>query len=102
MAAIKSDDVGHMAKLSQLRLTTSEIKKFSLQLSTIVEHISVLDEVNTDGIEPTSQTTGLINITRADLSQENCLTQEEATSQTKKFYHGYFEVPVILEKDTVE
>jgi len=90
-------DVIHVAELSNLTLTNSEIKKFTPQLDKIIEFVTTLSEVNTDGVEPTSQITGLKNIVREDIvKSEESLTQEEALSNTDS-YNGYFKVKAILE-----
>ncbi|MEK7536660.1 MAG: Asp-tRNA(Asn)/Glu-tRNA(Gln) amidotransferase subunit GatC [Patescibacteria group bacterium] len=78
MARLTKKDVIHVAELSNLKLTDSEIKKFLPQLTKIVEFVGSLTEVNTENIEPTSQTTGLINVTREDkVISENMLTHED-------------------------
>ncbi|MEK7472896.1 MAG: Asp-tRNA(Asn)/Glu-tRNA(Gln) amidotransferase subunit GatC [Patescibacteria group bacterium] len=90
MARLTKKDVIHVAELSNLKLTDSEIKKFLPQLTKIVEFVGSLTEVNTENIEPTSQTTGLTNVVREDrVISENMLTQED-----------YFKVPAILTERT--
>ena len=56
-----------------------------------------LSEVDTKGVEITSQVTGLENVTREDKAAPS-LTQEEAISGTKKTKNGMFEVNAILEE----
>lgn len=99
--ALTKQDVLHVAKLAKLDLTDSEIEKFLPQLDEVINFISQLNEVNTDGVEPTSQTTGLENVTRPDeVNVENCLTSYQATSNTDSFYNGYFKVKAILSERT--
>jgi len=101
MAKLKKADVLHVAKLANLNLTESEIKKFLPQLSSIIDFISQLDEVDTKGIDPTSQTTGLTNVFREDqVMSDKLLSQDEALSGTEETYNGYFKVPAILEGRT--
>ena len=101
MAKLKKADVLHVAKLANLNLTESEIKKFLPQLSSIIDFISQLDEVDTKGIDPTSQTTGLTNVFREDqVMSDKLLSQDEALSGTEETYNGYFKVPGILEGRT--
>lgn len=91
----------HVAKLAKLELTEAEIEKFTPQLSNVLDHFSELSEVDTKDVEPTSQTTGLEDVYRADeLKSENTLTQEEAISGTDKIHNGYFKVKAILEGRT--
>lgn len=94
-------DVLHVAKLSNLTLTEDEIKKFTPQLSKIVDFISQLSEVDTSSVRPTSQTTGLTNVFREDVViSENMLSQEEALSGTDNIKNGLVKVPKILEGRT--
>ncbi len=97
MASLSKADVLHVAKLAKLELTEPEIEKFTSQLAGIVDFIGQLEEVDTKDVEPTSQTTGLEDVFREDgIKEENCFTQDEATSGTDKLYNGYFKVGAIL------
>lgn len=61
-------EVQHIAKLAKLPLTKEEISLFSHQLSEVINYINVLNEVNTDFVEPTFQVTGqksVINSTQS-------------------------------------
>jgi aspartyl-tRNA(Asn)/glutamyl-tRNA(Gln) amidotransferase subunit C len=44
--------VRHVAKLARLRLSESDVERFSGQLSSILGHISKLNEVDVEGVEP--------------------------------------------------
>ena len=59
-------EVEHIALLARLGLTDAEIEKFSGQLSSILEYVEQLKEVDTEGVEPTAQVTGLENVLRPD------------------------------------
>jgi len=100
MSKLTKADVLHVAKLAKLDLTENEIKKFLPQLSNVIEHFSEMDKVDTSGVEPTSQTTGLENVFRGDEIKESEITQDSALSGTDKNYNGYFKVPAILEGRT--
>lgn len=97
MTKVSQDDVKHIAKLANLKLTEEEINKFTPQLSTIVDYISELSEVDTKDTEPTSQTTGLTDVVREDkvMSGES-LSQDQALSGTEEVHNGYFKVKAIL------
>lgn len=97
MASLTKDDVLHVAKLAKLNLTDDEIDKFTPQLSKIIDYVSELSEVDTNNVEPTSQTTGLKDVLRADeTSSEELLTQDLALSGTNNTHNGYFKVKAIL------
>ncbi|MBI4653319.1 Asp-tRNA(Asn)/Glu-tRNA(Gln) amidotransferase subunit GatC [Candidatus Kuenenbacteria bacterium] len=59
-------EVEHVAKLAQLKLTDQEKEKFTKQLSSILDYVKQLDEVDTKNIKPINQIIGLRNITRKD------------------------------------
>ena len=58
--------VRHIAKLARLTIRDDEVSKFTKELSAILDYIEKLKEVNTTGVEPMSQITGLKNVTRLD------------------------------------
>ncbi len=66
MSKLTGNEVQKVAELAKLNLTPEEIKKFESQLSEIVNFIDELSEVDTEGVEPTSQTNGLTDVTRED------------------------------------
>lgn len=88
-------NVPHVAKLANLPLTPVEEKKFEKQLSEILSYVEKLKEVDTKNVEPTSQVTGLENVTREDKTIPS-LSQEEALSNTKSQHNGLFKVKAIL------
>ena len=67
MPRLTSDDVRHIAKLARLSLTDEEIARFPDQLTSILAYVDMLKEVDTSGVEPTSQVTGLDNALREDV-----------------------------------
>lgn len=93
-------NVPHIAKLANLKLKNSEIKKFESQLSEILSYIEKLKEADTKSVGETSQVTGLENVTRKDvIDSSRTLTQEEALSNAKSKYNGFFKVKGIFDED---
>jgi aspartyl-tRNA(Asn)/glutamyl-tRNA(Gln) amidotransferase subunit C len=88
-------DVAHIAKLANLPLKPDEEEKFEKQLSETLDYVKKLEEIDTKNVKPTSQVTGLENITREDKITPS-LTQEEALSGTKSQHNGLFKVKAIL------
>lgn len=56
------DEVKHIAKLARLGISDQEVEKFSVQLSDILGHAKMLNEVNTSNVEPIAQITGLQDV----------------------------------------
>lgn len=63
---ITRDEILKIATLSRLHLSEEEIEKYQTELSGILGFFEKLSEVNTQGIEPTSQVTGLQDCLRED------------------------------------
>jgi aspartyl-tRNA(Asn)/glutamyl-tRNA(Gln) amidotransferase subunit C len=68
---IDKKEVQHIASLARLRLEEKELEKYQKELSSILEYIKKLEEVNTDGVEPTSHPGGLNNVFRVDEARES-------------------------------
>ena len=92
MAKLTKKEVLHVAELSNLKLTDSEVKKLTPQLDKIIEFVGILNEVDTENIEPTSQTTGLTDILREDVIKPNVMLKND----------NYYIVPTILQNRSDE
>lgn len=88
-------DVSRVAKLANLPLSDEEKKKFEKQLEETAAYVEELERVDTKGVEPTSQVTGLENVTREDEIKPS-LSQEEALKNAKSTHNGFFKVKGIL------
>jgi len=66
MTQISRDDVLSLARLSSLQLTDDEIDGLKNDLGAIVGYITQLSELDTEGVLPTYQVTGLENVWRKD------------------------------------
>lgn len=92
---LTKDQVKHVAKLANLPLTDEEVTKFEEQLSETLDYVDQLNEIDTAGVEPTSQVTGLENVLREDETIP-LLPQEKVLMNTKSKKDGFFKVPAIL------
>ena len=84
--------VEHVAKISRINLTDKEIEKFSKEISDVLNSFSLLKEVDTRGVKPSFQPTEIKNITREDIPEE-CLSQDEALSNTEQKEDKFFKGP---------
>ena len=55
-----------MARLARLALSNEEIERMSGELPAILEHVERMNELDLDGVEPTSHVVALENVLRAD------------------------------------
>lgn len=94
---LTSEEVRHVANLAKLGLSEEDTAKFQKQLSSILDFVSALNEVDTKDVIPTSQVTGLENVFREDEVKPS-LSQEEVLSNAPDKYKGYFRVKKVLEE----
>lgn len=66
MADLTRDDILKLARLSRIDLTDVEVDAFAGELTAILGYVEHLDSVDVGDREPTSQVTGLENVTRKD------------------------------------
>jgi aspartyl-tRNA(Asn)/glutamyl-tRNA(Gln) amidotransferase subunit C len=66
MAKLSRDDVLKLARLARIEVTEEEVTSFADELSHILAYVEQLGSVDVSGLEPTSQVTGLVNVTRED------------------------------------
>ena len=66
MADLSRDDVLKLAALARLDLTDGEVDEFSHELTEILHYVEQLQSVNVEGLSPTNQVTGLVNVMRHD------------------------------------
>jgi len=59
-------DIEKVARLSKLDLSEEEAQRYLEELSDILGFFEKLEKVDTDGVEPLSQVTGLTNNLRVD------------------------------------
>lgn len=60
------EEVDHVAMLARIGLSPAEREQMREQLSSILEHINRLQEVDTEAIPPTAQVIPLLNVMRDD------------------------------------
>lgn len=66
MTELTREDVLKLARLARLSLTDEEVEVFRKELSDVLQYVAKLDSVDVDGLEPTTQVTGLKNVMRED------------------------------------
>ncbi|MEO5357174.1 MAG: Asp-tRNA(Asn)/Glu-tRNA(Gln) amidotransferase subunit GatC [Nitrospirae bacterium YQR-1] len=93
---ITTGDVKHIAALSRLKLDADELEIFGKQLNDILLYVEKLNELNTDGIEPTSHVIPLMNVFREDIERDS-IALEDALSNAPDRTGNFYKVPKIIE-----
>jgi aspartyl-tRNA(Asn)/glutamyl-tRNA(Gln) amidotransferase subunit C len=63
---IERDQVLHVARLARLRLGDEEVERMASELSSVLDHIERIGQLDLDGVEPTSHVVPLENVLRED------------------------------------
>ena len=92
---ISREDVIHVSRLARLNLGEDEVEKFTEQLGAILEHIAKLNEVDTDGVKPTSHVLDITNVFREDAVTDSPI--ENMAEMAPDFAKGHFRVPKVIE-----
>ncbi|MFC4100903.1 Asp-tRNA(Asn)/Glu-tRNA(Gln) amidotransferase subunit GatC [Paenibacillus xanthanilyticus] len=94
--SITLKDVEHVAKLARLELTEQEKEQFTGQLNAILKYAEKLNQLDTEGIEPTSHVLPVTNVMREDEVRES-VSNETALKNAPDEEDGQFKVPAVLE-----
>ena len=89
---IDRDQVLHVARLARLHLSDQELERMPGELSKILDHVEKMDELDLDGVEPTSHVVDLTNVLREDVPRP-CLPHERALAGAPDVADGGFRVP---------
>lgn len=66
MSQISTEEIAHLARLASIELPFEKIAQMAEEISVILAHVRTLDTIPTEGVTPTYQISGLMNVTRED------------------------------------
>ena len=96
MTSITKDDVLHLAQLSSLQLADDEIDALKDDLTNIIGYIEQLSTLDTAGVEPTYQVTGLSNVWRDDVVDDGAVSRDTLLALAPEQAGGQVKVPKVL------
>ncbi|QMV41024.1 Asp-tRNA(Asn)/Glu-tRNA(Gln) amidotransferase subunit GatC [Cohnella cholangitidis] len=94
--SITIKDVEHVANLARLELSDAEKEQFTGQLNAILKYADKLDQLDTDGIEPTSHVLPLANVMREDVVKPSWPIEKVLLNAPEE-EDWQFKVPAVLE-----
>ena len=92
---ITKDEVLYVADLARLDLDEASIDKFAGQIGKILDYVDKLNEIDTEGIRPTSHAISLTNAFREDEQKEH-LERDRALANAPEKEDGNFIVPKVV------
>lgn len=98
MAKITTDDVLHLAELSNLQLTKEEITNLRGDIENILGYIEQLQQLDVSALEPTYQVTDLENVMREDEIIDYNISREQLLELAPDRTQDSVKVPKVLEQ----
>ena len=95
MTRITADDVRKVAQLARLELPEAKIATYTGQLERILEYVAHLEQVDTEGVPPTTRAVEVVNVCRQDAVAPTPV-REELLGLAPQREGDFFRVPQIL------
>jgi len=92
---ISANEVKQAARLARLEVLDNEVETITEQLDRILGYIDKLNELNTEGVSPTTHAVEMENAFRADETLPS-LSQQEALANGPKQNGEAFVVPRVI------
>ena len=96
-SAISREEVRHVAMLARLELSDGDVDQYATILNRILGYFAKLNELDTDGVAPTSHPAPIKNVFREDEARPS-LPVEEALANAPEVEADCFKVPQIIQE----
>lgn len=96
--SLSLEEVRHVAALARLGMDDDELETMRETLSSILDHIEEINELDTDAISPTAQVVEMNNVWREDEPDEG-FSQETALKNAADSRDGFFAVSAVMGSD---
>ena len=96
MTHISSDEVRHLALLCRVAMSDDDVELMRDQMSNILSNISILNQVDTEGVEPTGHSVDLVSVMRDD-EVEPSTDREEILANAPTREGDFIRVRAVLE-----
>lgn len=93
---ITEEQVAYVAQLARLEVSPEERARFSEQLSSILDYVEKLNELDTEDVEPTSHVLPITNVMDEDAVKAS-LSREASLANAPDQEGGLLRVPKIIE-----
>lgn len=93
---LSREEVLHIARLARVGLSGEEVKDLSRQLSEILEHFTVLQQVNTENVPPTAGAFSAVSVMKDDKKAKS-MPQKDVLANAPKKDGDFIRVRAVLE-----
>ncbi len=91
------DDVRHLAMLARVGASEEDLERMRGQLANILENFRVLQEIDTDDVEPTGHAIAVENVFREDVSRPS-IPREDVLENAPSAQEGYVRVRGVFDE----
>jgi aspartyl-tRNA(Asn)/glutamyl-tRNA(Gln) amidotransferase subunit C len=92
---ITAEEIMHVADLARLEMTTAEVESMARQLDSILTYVDKLNELDTEGVAPTTHAISVVNAFREDEVRPS-LDRDETLVNAPQQDRGSFVVPKVI------
>lgn len=93
---VNQETIAHLADLSDFALSEAQAKSLEGDLNEIIKYISQLDELDTEGVEPTYQVFEMENVWRPDEIAEQEASPDQLLELSREVRDRQIKVPKVL------
>ena len=94
--SLSADEIRKVADLARLELSEADLHTMARQLSSILDYVNQLQQVNTEGVEPLAHPLPIHNVFRDDVPAP-CLTVDAALTNAPDRRGDFYAVPAVLD-----
>lgn len=89
------EEVKKIATLARIEVSPQEQKRYAETISAVLDYMTILNEVDTAGVEPTAQVTGLMDVVREDTASD-WVNREALVQSFPQVKEGRLVVPAVF------
>ena len=90
------EEIRQISVLTRIAMTEDELDVMRAQMSNILDSVAILNEVDTEDVEPTGHSVNIKSVMREDQRQDS-LTQDEALLNAPQRDGSFIRIKAVLE-----
>ena len=95
-ADLSIEEIKQISVLTRIAMTDNELDLMRTQMSAILDSVAILNEVDTENVEPTGHSVDVKSVMRDDEKQDS-LTQEETLLNAPQREGSFIRIRAVLE-----
>jgi aspartyl-tRNA(Asn)/glutamyl-tRNA(Gln) amidotransferase subunit C len=96
MSEVSEEKIVHVARLARIAFSDDDARATTQGVGRILHLVDAMQTAQTDGVEPTSQVTGLQDVLREDVVKPSSVAPEKLLQCAPRHENGYIVVKRVL------